>query len=527
VGLNDFWSTSRRANDFLRTGRANDTLRNYNDGFSTVDAAGNWIGGTQGGSDNLGQGGPCTSSSQCPSGWACVDGICQLMNNSGGGSAGGGGPSQQPSPGGGGDCNPNDPNSPCNSGGPGSCQQAPGCGGDDARDCCGTRCCSFGSASSSRPGVHCWCSECPPFPTCSDFCASYLSANGEKGPGCSEGTDGNSCDSCSYCFAGQCEPVSNAPCWCGDGDSCNTGACYKCDTNPDSSNYGDCAIDPSGCQQCGTIRNHLCPCNRILPDITVCKPYGEGGLSPINLAQQEAAKRCDEECKTEPDPCAPKCSQSSYCSDIGTGSTTCPDGTTQVGWMQVGENTCVFCEKCDTSSLPDSCKECDCNCHNDCGECEICGTDGTCHPDPQCEADTYLMEFVVVQNGHYYGYSGPPTIVNCGPLDGEEDVLKSYTVAKENLHKYTVDFVTTPYTQRFESVCSSCIENERPLNDECTGTSACPGTVTIAYPMIDGNVIPYSSAQMEGCKIHEPQGGITTWLFTGGTAFWRATPIFD
>ena len=31
-------------------------------------------------------------------------------------------------------------------------------------------------------------------------------------------------------------------------------------------------------------------------------------------------------------------------------------------------------------------EECDCNCHNDCGNCEIC-VDGICQPDPACQTD--------------------------------------------------------------------------------------------------------------------------------------------
>ena len=379
MGLNDFWSTSQRANDFLRTGSFNDTVRN--EGSNT----GSWSRNVGGGGNNnsLSTGSGCTGSSQCPSGWACVDGICQQM--------GSGGNQQQYSPGGG-DCDPDDPESPCNSGGPGACQQTPGCGDDsEARDCCGERCCSFGSASSSRPGVNCFCGPCPPWPGCTSFCSSYLKANGVPGPGCTEGRDGNSCDACTECdgnVGGECQPLSiGAPCWC-EGEECNGDACQKCETDPESSDYGECSLDAANCQDCATITNYLCPCNVTLPPVTVCKPYGAGGLLAINLAQQEAARQCQEVCAARPDPCAPECTNHTRCTDIGTGVAACLEGETQTGTLEVGGETCVFCEKCDISNLPDSCKECDCNCHLDCPECTFCNASGQCEQDPACDECT-------------------------------------------------------------------------------------------------------------------------------------------
>jgi len=373
MGLSDFWDAGNRANDFLRTGstsNSRDLLRNPGDSFVVKDSNDSWVGGAPTGSGGTAS---CHSSTQCPSGYACVNGQCTPMSA--------GGQNQQNSAGQ--DCDPDDPNSPCNTGAPGACQQTANCGDTDGKDCCGTRCCSFGSASSSRPGVHCWCSDCPPWPTCSDFCEAYLKANGEPGPGCSEGVDGNSCDACNYCQSGQCRPTTfSPPCWC-EGSECNAGNCEKCQKESDKADFGECVFDGSNCKQCATIRNHLCPCNRILPDITVCKAYVEGGLPPINLPQQEAARRCEEEC-AKPDPCEPKCSSVTRCTDTGTGVAACLEGETQTGTLQAGGETCVFCQKCNTEDLPESCKDCDCNCHDDCPDCQLCGADGTCQPDPKC-----------------------------------------------------------------------------------------------------------------------------------------------
>ena len=492
MGLNDFWSTSQRANDFLRTGSFNDTVRN--EGSNT----GSWSRNVGGGGNNnsLSTGSGCTGSSQCPSGWACVDGICQQM--------GSGGNQQQYSPGGG-DCDPDDPESPCNSGGPGACQQTPGCGDDsEARDCCGERCCSFGSASSSRPGVNCFCGPCPPWPGCTSFCSSYLKANGVPGPGCTEGRNGNSCDACTECdgnVGGECQPLSiGAPCWC-EGEECNGGACQKCETDPESSDYGECSLDAANCQDCATITSYLCPCNVTLPPVTVCKPYGAGGLPAISLAQQEAAKRCQEECATTPDPCAPECTYHTRCTDTGTGVAACLEGEAQTGTLEVGGETCVFCEKCDTSNLPDRCKECDCNCHIDCPPCQLCGSDGTCYPDPACgnitttweiPAKTYEYNLIICSQT---GQGG----INCA-----ETAAGPYSLAFAGATVQT-PCAPAPHYLRFTGV--------EEHNVDCSVCSS-SGTTSPTWEIIDGdnNVIGTITGQGLVGTDHE-------WL--------NGSPVFD
>lgn len=375
MSFNDFWNTSNRANDFLRTGKINDTVRNSSSSSNSF-------------SPNVGSGGSgprptqCTSSATCPSGYACVNGACVQMN---GGSGSGGG--QQNSGGNGSGCNPDDPQSPCNTGGPGSCSQTPNCGDEsDGRDCCGTRCCSFGSASSARPGVHCFCGECPPFPGCNSFCENYLKANGVVGPGCTEGRDGSSCDSCTVCESGQCVADDfDPPCWCSQGDKCAEGSCQSCDTDSESFSYGECVYVEEGCQKCASITNYLCPCGipfkgqPVLGKITKCLPASDP-RAPINLAQEEARRQCQALCEQggNQDKCAPQCTTT-------TGPSRCTAPAKQVGVITVGDATEYLCETC---KLPDGCEECDCNCNNDCGNCEICGPDGTCQPDPLCDPIT-------------------------------------------------------------------------------------------------------------------------------------------
>lgn len=394
MSFNDFWNTSKRANDFLRTGVTNDTVRGRNDTFTIRDKTTRTRTGPSSfdPSDNLG----CHSSTQCPSGHACVNGVCQFMNK--------GANQQQPSPGTGGDCDPNDPESPCNSGAPGACQPTPTCGDleTEARDCCGKRCCSFGSASSSRPGVHCWCGDCPPWPGCTSFCDSYLKANGKVGPGCTEGRAGNSCDSCTECdgnVGGECkERFIGAPCWCAHETECNNRSpgfhtshqgCLECNTQLDSDDFGDCVyVGDDKCQDCATLSNHLCPCGIILSDITVCKVRSEGGLLPINEAQRIAAERCAELCP-KADPCEPKPAlKVKRCCFEDYGDCTfpsCEPGQKELAYeVDALGYGCVTCEVA-PPSVPDSCCVPECNCHDDCGPCEECNSEGKCQRADDCE----------------------------------------------------------------------------------------------------------------------------------------------
>ena len=324
---------------------------------------------------------PCTGSNQCPAGYACVNGVCSKV-----GTDAGGGQGQESTAGG---CDASSPTSPCNSGGPNSCQDGGTCGEGDpnaGRNSCngggggGTRCCRAG-----RNGVYCISGSCPKR-KCTTFCDSYRQANGEDGPGC----DNQSCDECSYCNTqGECKEKGGTSCWCGDGSGCRAaGECYKCDTDPNSGTYGGCYLDPKGCQECATIKNHTCTCGVTLDPVTSCKPYGADGPIAINLAQEEAVRRCEEVCTINPCLAVPlrvkRCCFADYgdctfpsCDSPGT------SGSTQTD-SDVDENGygCVTCEF--PANIPDSCKDCDCNCENDCPDCEICAADGTCQPDPEC-----------------------------------------------------------------------------------------------------------------------------------------------
>ena len=311
MGLNNWWNAGRKANEFLSTGVFNEVVLNSPDPepFNSE------------GSTNR-----CTTTSDCASGYACVNGQC-LQTGVGGST--GGGISASP-----GQCDPNDPNDPqpnppgaggCNQGGSNSCQGQANCGdGYQARECCGTRTCSF-----SAFGVACVCDGDIKFKSpCSEFCDSYMAANGEPGAGC---TEDNACGECNECENSECVPKADGPCWCDGGETCNTDGCYQCVSDPEDPDFGECRFTEEDCYDCGTVTNYLCPCNRIIPFTRFCQPYGTGGMLAINVAQQMAAAQC--------------------------------------------------AELCDDDTV------CDCNCDNDCADCEYCSSAGVCEPDPECEAE--------------------------------------------------------------------------------------------------------------------------------------------
>lgn len=401
MGLNNWWNDSAdKANDFLNTGAYNDVVRNAplnNDRtFSNSGPV------TTGG---------CTSSSQCPAGYSCVNGVCTLM---GSGPTGGSSGGQWNSAG---DCDQDDPNSPCNSGGPNSCSQTPNCGDTPnprPEDCCGDRCCSFGSASSTRPGVNCYCGKCPPWPTekkCNIFCTAYLASNGESAMGCNEENSCNECNECDF-LSRTCEPNDDAPCWC-EGSECSD--CRKCDINTDSETFGDCvAAAPGTCSVCTYVDLYECPCGETVGPITACSKYDSLNASRygknVILTNQTALEIAQGQCApaSSCDPCKGDCVTRTYCSDTTGPAPACPPGfkCTNSGAIFANGVDCTFRTECDMSDVPEKCKGVDCNCHNDCPDCQLCGTDGECYPDPDCNDDYYYIIITFSYVEERYGIPG-------------------------------------------------------------------------------------------------------------------------
>ena len=482
----------------------------------------------------------CRGSGDCGSGYSCIDGQCVKIYTRNGGN-------YKPATCG----DENVTWAPCkkgnNTGGakdkcgrptPGNCEKDPICPGQ--------KCCRQQGDGSIR----CVCGPCSQTDTsrCNVWCDANYKNYGDIGAGCFTSDmdgfgecGGNICDECEFCendFFGaggvctkgsQDDPFNPLACHCFD--SC-AGDCEICDKDPGSSTFGECVEDKTNCQQCCTQYNYTCPqCPKVITSATHC----QSASSPkpcITALREKLYKQCENECATEPDPCAPTGSGSNCVPGNVGGSVpqfTCPEGKTcdYTGYIEVGgENpqTCFLYNTWVTADIPAECEQCDCNCHNDCKECELCNAQGKCESDPACEVTAYTMKLWSTETGHYYGYSGPPTIINCGTLDSTPTLVKTYpNIAPENVANFTIKTETTPYTDTVQEVCCDCLERE-DANDSCLGTCPCPGTVTIKYPYINDVVVPYVAKYASGCIISRPQGGITTWLITSGDLWWEAVP---
>lgn len=234
------------------------------------------------------------------------------------------------------------------------------------------------------PGLACingYCTEPKP---CNKFCADYYEANGEEGAGCDPEWRCDECTECSGTFedgGNYCTGKASLPC------HCNGAEIEECDIcNADGS------VSPGVCLECCEVVNKLCSCG-VMVAAKVCQPRGLSGLSVCTQAHNAAAEKCAEECgggSQKPDPCAGVCegqirNGSGPCPDPD-GPIDCPDGSDcrWTGCIEADGNHALLYDECDMSNVPESCKQCDCNCHNDCPPCQLCGADGKCYVDPTC-----------------------------------------------------------------------------------------------------------------------------------------------
>ena len=251
------------------------------------------------------------------------------------------------------------------------------CGGGMDSDCpTGVRTCRYDAFGT----VNCYCGE-PEQTGCSVFCTAYSASTGEEAEGCS----GLACDECSYCdetfvsVSGVCRPLaSGGPCHCGNDP---IPECHRCDES------GSIVEDNSNCQECVTIYNQPCSCGVEISK-TCCQPIGTDGLTIVNKCQDSIAQDCAEACGPEEvDPCKGVCVSKTLCQ-----SGTCPSvpvnqpgkRNTATGCIEAGGQGCLLYDECDVSDVPEKCLAADCNCHNDCPNCQLCGTDGKCYADPSC-----------------------------------------------------------------------------------------------------------------------------------------------
>ena len=362
----------------------------------------------------------CTSSSDCGSGYSCIDGRCMAPGITGAGSGSGTtsgsssvscepDPNPIPPPGGpgGSSCGGSTPSGSSFTPSAGPCSK-PGCskdvsaingagGGGYADECCGERCCRFFSSGPGGVGVQCFCGPCPPPQRCQEYCDSYDKAFGSPPEGCNAATY---CSECEYCDSfgpfTECKPyLSGGPCWCGGGNACSN-SCEQCKVD------GTCEYDCNNCETCLTMYNQLCNCKEGGPKYTtircctsscnqsdlqfedckndgcdsVCPPGGGGG----DPCKGDCYNRTCCEQAPPPDCDFPPCVQPSSCPP-------CPAGSSckNIGFISAGGETCYVEEVCDKGNVPSSCGDSECNCHLDCPDCQLCGTDGKCYPDPRCD----------------------------------------------------------------------------------------------------------------------------------------------
>lgn len=244
----------------------------------------------------------CLTSSDCGSGWSCINGLCTDTTN------------QTSPPGTNTSCGTSNPSPPGND-----------CGGCTSPGCSGTVNCP-------PPGGGGFGGLCVP------FCDEYLKANGEQSDLCDEGDTCPVCEECifddtvGYTQCVEKENTGNCNCDkdCGD--------CETCVSDENASNYGSCKKNDN-CLDC-CEQSRTCSCG-IEVTCKVCAPRGSNSVvtAPCEICTRN---ECDKVCPP-PDP-TPECEFNDDCSScdvcaLGTcvtpsecndpcGVTILPDGST-------------------------------------------------------------------------------------------------------------------------------------------------------------------------------------------------------
>ena len=432
----------------------------------------------------------CNGGAGCGAGFACVDGRCTKIFAKNGGNW---------TPNSCGDdnitwvCTKGDKsgsNDKCTRPTPGNCDKDPICPGE--------RCCR-----QQRDGsIRCVCGSCEQtdISRCNVYCDQQYKAFGVVRPGCylpsQDGfgeCGGNICDECKFCendffgSGGTCQlgeqddPFNPLPCHCFS--KCSE-ECHLCNKDPDSPKFGDCEYSPQNCMQCCTQYNYDCPqCARYFEGAQHhCEPV-TSGKPCIQALREKLYKQCQSDCATKPDPCAPtgsfsRCVDGSAPVDPdtnpgGPSTISCPQGKTcqYAGYLEVGGDnptTCYFYNTWVTDDIPSECEECDCNCNNDCGDCEICNAQGECERDPVCDATTVDIWLDTSITRDQYG--GCFSTTTCLKNEIIEDSRKIWSnISLEDASRWTI--VTQPPGDVREGV-SVCTGTCVPKGD---GTAYCSG----------------------------------------------------
>ena len=155
----------------------------------------------------------------------------------------------------------------------------------------------------------------------------------------------------------------------------------------------------------------------------VCQEKGLSGLSVCTQANNAAAQACAEACSGSggQDPCAGICvskttaPQSGTCPSPDAPISGCPDGANcqWTGCIEAGGQYSLLYNECDVTQVPDECKACDCNCHNDCPPCYLCGSNGECYLDPTCKTEPTSVTITTLTRNFFERYYCAAT-----PCDG-------------------------------------------------------------------------------------------------------------
>lgn len=324
----------------------------------------------------------CLESLDCATGYACVNGECEVMSPIG---------SDQIS--GAGDCELPDadlPINPCKE--EGGCWE-PTCGEDVGEEPGEKTCCGGTVYSGYLPSmgvnplgdpvvIQTWTESCEPLKReCDQYADSWFKSTGELAFGYDDAE--MICGSCDECLQGGiCVPYSPsfAPCYCNYGVCKDErGPCYDCDFET-----GDCLETCDGCAaQCNQLFTCNCdPLSQVRQALGSFNPCTDSGCweATTEFIQDYCKKNFP--CKNDDD-CIAGCQTLK-----GSGSyPPCPSGKicSQSGIMrneETGQTTyfltaCDVKENCGCDAPPDS------PLYTPCGPCQIC-QDGACVADPAC-----------------------------------------------------------------------------------------------------------------------------------------------
>ena len=420
--------------------------------------------------------GECGTNSQCPTGYACIDGTCVKIYTRDGSQWG--------------TCGDGQINFPCRTKSDKQCSNSRPGPGDCLESDCGAgnpKCCR----QNPNGSVDCYCGNCEDveWGLCDPFCDSYYKSFGINPAGCNSPSDdgggpcgGNICSACEECnddeFAGtfKCNPYQfgdiGAPCWCSE-VGCDK-PCEKCNKDNESPEFGDCEFKADICQSCCSRTNVECPCGILIPFISTCTSYD--GLTCPNVLFRKIAAECDKLCENEPDPCLPTCTTQTFtidAADLGTFEPgPCPTGNVcrKSGEMIVGSEAVVFYEKCNFDDSPESCKEVECNCNADCATCKSCNAEGKCEDDPSCQNLTFTVR--ARYGGGRYAVAQAFGGVGCTGCSQSTISTTTRTFTGQSINDVWEWRITSTYTDTWTSgnPCDPCEDDFLAPNQQLTAT---------------------------------------------------------